>query len=394
LERSSVGEVQQAAETLSPQDQASGHQTAPMPPRAAAPEEAGPQTAAREAAAPEAAAPEAAASQGTASPAAVPQPESPAEHPRALETAALAPGAPMTRRDIYTRPMRAGRPVPTGPVAKAFQWLKYKLSSDLQHREWAVDEQLAHVEPITRPNTVAVISPKGGVGKTTISFMLGNLLASELRMRVIALDANPDFGTLASLAADEFRSTRSLADLLADSGSLDSPAQLHPYVSRLPSGLHLLGAPADAEVMAEMTPGLYNRLLDFLEHFYEVLILDLGTGITDPIAQFAVQRADQSIVITTPEWITAAGVLGALRYLQLEEGTLVLNQAPTGRNHGNREVIEANFRRHAVATRATIPYDRRLRVMLDTGTYSLSSLKIATRVPVKELGAAIANNFV
>ncbi len=100
------------------------------------------------------------------------------------------------------------------------------------------------------------------------------------------------------------------------------------------------------------------------------------------------------MVITTPEWVTAAGVLGALRYLQLEHGTLVLNQAPTGRHAGKRDVIEANFRRHAVETSATIPYDDRLRVMLDTGTYSLSSLKLGTRVPVKDLGAAIAYNFV
>jgi MinD-like ATPase involved in chromosome partitioning or flagellar assembly len=241
---------------------------------------------------------------------------------------------------------------------------------------------------------VAVISPKGGVGKTTISFVLGNLLASQLRMRVVALDANPDFGTLAALAPDEFRSKRSLADLLADSSQIESPAELHPYVARLPTGLHLLGAPAHAEVMAQMTPGLYSRLLDFLERFYEVVILDLGTGITDPLAQFAVDRADQTVVITTPEWVTAAGVLGALRYLQLEQGTLVLNQAPVGRHAGNREVIEANFRRHAVETSATIPYDDRLRVMLDTGTYSLTDLKLSTRVPVKELGAAIAFNFV
>ena len=224
---------------------------------------------------------------------------------------------------------------------------------------------------MTRPNTVAVISPKGGVGKTTISFVLGNLLASQLRMRVVALDANPDFGTLASLAPDDFRSQRSLADLLADSTEIDSPAELHPYVARLPTGLHLLGAPAHAEVMGQMTPGLYSRLLDFLEKFYEVVILDLGTGITDPLAQFAVDRADQTVVITTPEWVTAAGVLGALRYLQLEQGTLVLNQAPGGRHAGNREVVKANFRRHAVETSATIPYDDRLRVMLDTGTYSL-----------------------
>jgi MinD-like ATPase involved in chromosome partitioning or flagellar assembly len=290
--------------------------------------------------------------------------------------------------------MRDGRPVPRGPATRLASWLKLKLSSELQRREWSVDEQLVHAPTMTRPNTVAVISPKGGVGKTTISFVLGNLLAEQLRLRVVALDANPDFGTLASLAPDDQRSRRSLADLLADSNQIESPAELHPYVARLPTGLHLLAAPAQAEVMAQVTPALYNRLLDFLERFYEVVILDLGTGITDPLAQFAVGRADQTVVITTPEWVTAAGVLGALRYLQLEQGTLVLNQVPSGRHAGNREVIEANFRRHAVETSATVPYDERLRMMLDTGTYTLSALKLGTRVPVKELGAAIAYQFV
>lgn len=303
-------------------------------------------------------------------------------------------GSAMTRRDVYAQPMRAGRPVSSGALARAMSSLRMRFSGEMQRREWAVDEQLAQTPPMTRPNTIAVLSPKGGVGKTTVTFMLGNLLASELHLRVVALDANPDFGTLASLAADDYRSSRSLADLLADSSHVHSPAELHPYVSRLPTGLHLLGAPAHAEVMAQMTPGLYARLLNFLERFYEVVILDLGTGITDPQAQFAIERADQSVIITTPEWITAANVLGALRYLRLEEGTLVLNQAPIGRNAGSREVIEANFRRQAVAARATIPYDQQLRAMLDTGTYELSELKLSTRVPAKELAVAIAANFV
>jgi MinD-like ATPase involved in chromosome partitioning or flagellar assembly len=302
--------------------------------------------------------------------------------------------ATITRQDVYSRPMRGGRPVPDGPLARGISSLRVKLSSDLQRREWTVDEQLAQIPPMTRPNTMAVISPKGGVGKTTVSFVLGNVLASQVHLRVVALDANPDFGTLAALAGDADRSPRSLADLLADASRVESPAELHPYVSRLPSGLHLLAAPAHAEVMAQMTPGLYARLLDFLERFYEVVILDLGTGITDPLAQFAVERADQTVVITTPEWITSAGVLDALRYLELDEGAVVLNQAAVGRNAGNRDVIEANFRRQSIATRATIPYDHQLRLMLDTGTYELTELRRSTRVPVKELAAAIATKFV
>ena len=79
---------------------------------------------------------------------------------------------------------------------------------------------------MTRPNTVALISPKGGVGKTTSTFVAGNLLASHLKLRAIAVDANPDFGTLARLAPDDRRSERSLADLLDDADRLNTAAEL------------------------------------------------------------------------------------------------------------------------------------------------------------------------
>jgi MinD-like ATPase involved in chromosome partitioning or flagellar assembly len=310
--------------------------------------------------------------------------------------APVAPQAPpMTRRDVYTRPMRGGRPVAGGPLAALRRWMRLRLSTDLQRRETAVDQRLARIAPMSRPNTIAVVSPKGGVGKTTLSFVLGNLLASELHLRVVALDANPDFGTLAALAGDEYRSSRSLADLLADAARLESPAELHPYVSRLPSGLHILGAPAHAEVMAQVTPGLYGRLLDLLERFYEVVILDLGSGVTYPLVQFVIQRADQSVVVATPDWVTSTGVLAALRYLQLDRGALVLNQAPTRRGAAARAaIIEETLGRQSAVPRATIPYDRRLRMMLDSGTYELAGLPPGTRVPVKELAAAIATGFV
>ena len=158
---------------------------------------------------------------------------------------------------------------------------------------------------VTRPNTIALISPKGGVGKTTSTFIAGNLLATHLKLRAIAVDANPDFGTLARLAPDDRRSERSLADLLDDADRLNTAAELAPYVSRLPTGLHVLGAPRDAELTASLGPDRYGELVAFLATFYEVVLLDLGTGVAGPLARFAIERADQVVLVTTPEWVTS-----------------------------------------------------------------------------------------
>jgi MinD-like ATPase involved in chromosome partitioning or flagellar assembly len=189
-------------------------------------------------------------------------------------------------------------------------------------REEAEVERLLLDQPgPTRPNLVALISPKGGVGKTTSTFLAGNLLASHLKLRAIAVDANPDFGTLGRLAGEHFRSSRSLAELLDDMDKLSTAAELRPYVSCLPSGLHLLAAPADARRAASLGPERYGELAAFLSCFYDAVLLDLGTGVVGPLARFAIERADQVVLVTTPEWITASVVLDALEHLQHDRTT-------------------------------------------------------------------------
>jgi MinD-like ATPase involved in chromosome partitioning or flagellar assembly len=64
------------------------------------------------------------------------------------------------------------------------------------------------------------------VGKTTTAFVAGSLIADRLRLRVVAVDANPDFGTLASLAPEKVRCERTLADLLARIEQVHTAAEL------------------------------------------------------------------------------------------------------------------------------------------------------------------------
>jgi len=298
--------------------------------------------------------------------------------------------AAMARSEVYSRPMVAGRPVSGTSPQRLIYSLRRRMSSELERREEELDTRLRRLVGVSRANTIAVISPKGGVGKTTTSFLIGDLLSSALKLRVVAVDANPDFGTLASLAPDEARSENSMADLLEQSPEVDSAAELRRYISHLPSGLHLLGTPAQADLMEDLTPERYRDLLQLLRRYYDVVILDLGTGITDPLAHFAIQQADQNVVVSTPDWVTSRTVLDALTYLDLDRATLVLNQAPRPRRHsGSRDVIESKFARRAMSTRVTIPYDDRLRTMLDSGTYELAALDRAVRVPIKELGLTV-----
>ena len=113
-----------------------------------------------------------------------------------------------------------------------------------EREEAELERRIRALPDVTRPNVVAVVSPRGGVGKTTGTFVVGTLLATHLRLRVIAVDAAGAFGTLGRLVPKARRCERSLADLLRDADRLRTAAQLRRYVCTLPSGLHVLAAHA------------------------------------------------------------------------------------------------------------------------------------------------------
>ena len=317
-----------------------------------------------------------------------------------------APRHPQLRRqELYPRPVVDGREVPDTFPSRFRGWFRELLTSDDERQEAALGAQLAAAE-VRRTNRIAVVSPKGGVGKTTTTFLLGNLLAAYPKLRTLAVDANRDFGTLAELAPDRMRAERNLADLIQNLRDVHSSTELSPYVSRMPTGLHLLAAPEHAEVMAEMTPSLYGQMLEFVASYYDVILLDLGTGIVDPLTQFALKRADHVIVVTTPEYVTGKKVLGALRHLVEAEDhpvpgfeddgegpqlTVVLNKAPTSR--GGRRELEHKFRAAGVRRHIVIPEDEQLATMLDSGTYALPGLRKATRLPIKRLGALVTERL-
>ncbi len=297
----------------------------------------------------------------------------------------------LKRRDLYPGALVDGRPEQNGAGGR-FRRRVDRLRVSRSEREEAELERRIRTQPgVTRPNVVAVVSPKGGVGKTTCSFVVGNLLANHLKLRAVAVDANPDFGTLARLAPDERRSERSLADLLEDADGLKTAAEMNPYVSRLPSGLHLLGAPHDAELTAQLGPDRYGELLAFLSCFYEVVLLDLGTGVAGPLASFAIERADQVVLVTTPEWVTASVVLEALSHLQHERTTVALNKSLM--RAADVRVVEERFRAEHLHRSVTIPHDEQLATMLDSGTYTLDALGRPTRVAIKRLGLAVAEQL-
>ena len=121
-----------------------------------------------------------------------------------------------------------GRPAPNTPLTRLRDQLRALFLTAAEREEANLESSLPRLPGVTRTNIVATPLAEGGCGKTTSTFLTGNVLASHLRLRALAVDLNPDFGTLADLAPDRARAPLSLVDLLRDKDAISSPGELRP----------------------------------------------------------------------------------------------------------------------------------------------------------------------
>jgi MinD-like ATPase involved in chromosome partitioning or flagellar assembly len=178
--------------------------------------------------------------------------------------------------------------------------------------------------------TIAVVSPKGGVGKTTVVALLGTLFALLRRDPVVAVDTNPDFGSLGRvLTPDQSWYVDDLARLVAEHDELSLTA-LESRLGRAVHGLLVVPAPTDPVRMAALDEGAYRQVISRLKDFFSVILLDCGTGLQDPASAAAIAAADHVVLVTDAQPATASLVAESASLL-LHSGrpmSVVVNRMP------------------------------------------------------------------
>ncbi|WP_055556852.1 SCO5717 family growth-regulating ATPase [Streptomyces sp. NBRC 110028] len=248
--------------------------------------------------------------------------------------------------------------------------------------------------PVLSCYRIAVISLKGGVGKTTTTTALGSTLATERQDKVIAIDANPDAGTLGRRVRRETGAT--IRDLVTAIPYLNSYMDIRRFTSQAPSGLEILANDVDPAVSTTFNDDDYRRVIDILGKQYPIILTDSGTGLLYSAMRGVLDLADQLIIISTPsvdgassasttlDWLSAHGYAD----LVSRSITVISGVRETGKMIKVEDIV-SHFETRCRGV-VVVPFDEHLSAGAEV---DLDMMRPKTREAYFNLSALVAEDF-
>ena len=176
---------------------------------------------------------------------------------------------------------------------------------------------------LAKGKLMAVISGKGGVGKTFFSANLAATLARKGH-KVLVIDA--DLG-LANLDV-----VLNLQPKLTLHDVLNGKAKVQDAIVKAPGGFWVMLAGSGMVEYARLTPDMQQTMLAVMADLvpqFDVVLLDTGAGISD-VVLFAVSMASEVLLVATPEPTSLTDAYATIKVLSAQQGRslirMVVNQ--------------------------------------------------------------------
>jgi pilus assembly protein CpaE len=175
---------------------------------------------------------------------------------------------------------------------------------------------------------VTIFSPKGGVGKTTVSVNLALALADRGARKVCLVDLDLAFGDVA-ITLQLFPS-HTIEHAIGSEDAIDAPL-LESLLTRHADSVMVLAAPNHPDVRERVTPMLVSRVLKALRESFDYIVVDTAPAF-DEQTLTALDETDEIVIIATLDVPTLKNVKVALETLEMldiarDHRHLLLNRA-------------------------------------------------------------------
>ena len=248
--------------------------------------------------------------------------------------------------------------------------------------------------PVLGCHRLAVISLKGGVGKTTTTAALGAMFANLRGDRVIAVDANPDRGTLIERVPRQSGAT--VRHLLQARDRVTRYGDIREFTSQSVTRLEVLASDADPGASSALSEKDYRDTVDTLERYYNLILTDCGTGLLHDAMRGVLGLASSLVVVSSASLDGARSASATLDWLEAhgmeqlaKDAVVVISSVRPGGGIVDVMQLEDHFAARCRAV-VTIPYDPHLEA---GGVLDLEELDEETLDAYKELAAAVGEGF-
>jgi pilus assembly protein CpaE len=215
--------------------------------------------------------------------------------------------------------------------------------------------------PAARPangHIIAVYSPKGGVGCSTVAINLAVALREIVpNAKVILVDANLQFGGVDVLL--NLQSPRTIINVVEKVNDLDAEVINSVAVAHA-SGIKVLLAPPRPEMADLVTAENLEEVLKLLKRTFDFIVVDTRSALHD-VELTILDQASRIVLVTTPEIPSIRNVklffdvTNMLQY-PADKIKMIINQADR-RGAIRPDDIESSLRHPATAV---IPLDERV----------------------------------
>jgi pilus assembly protein CpaE len=207
----------------------------------------------------------------------------------------------------------------------------YSREKEKAGRAMAVAQANRTQDPTQEGQVVAVFSPKGGVGRTTIAVNLAVAAASELGKKVTLVDASFQFGDVAVLLNLNPKD-KSMAELVPQLEEGRDPDSVDAFTQTHSSGIRVLLAPPSPEMAELITPAGVKHVIEILRQHSELVVVDCAAWFNDTLLGIL----DLADVVLTVLTLEITSIKNTRLFLEVAEQLgyshkirLVLNRADT-----------------------------------------------------------------